>query len=293
MKLLLFLSSIIFFIVVIFLIIRTIKNTSIKKEKKIIHLAFSYFIVMISFTLLYQSCYIHDTNNFKTEDSIEFSRYFKLMEKAEELDLKLLMRDAKREIEKIKANINSSKDNFLSGKEAPKRPSYKMIFRTMELQEELEGITNYLEDLVSGRVGEYEVEEEIKGKGLTKALEEIKKWTESKEFVPINIEYSIIMKKDISMSMEPEEVKIKMAIPRKISILDSIIDNIESRIYEIEKEAKSYRMLVNFFYFSAVTMTTLGYGDILPGTVLMRFLVFIQVIIAICIIVFLMQFILR
>ncbi|QHQ61686.1 hypothetical protein Ana3638_13645 [Anaerocolumna sedimenticola] len=61
----------------------------------------------------------------------------------------------------------------------------------------------------------------------------------------------------------------KLFISNSINYLDSAVDI----IYNYETQSKFKYPLIDFLYFSAVTITTLGYGDILPNSSLVRGLV--------------------
>lgn len=61
----------------------------------------------------------------------------------------------------------------------------------------------------------------------------------------------------------------KLFISNSINYLDGAIDI----IYNYETQRKFKYPLIDFLYFSAVTITTLGYGDILPNSSLVRGLV--------------------
>ena len=81
-----------------------------------------------------------------------------------------------------------------------------------------------------------------------------------------------------------------------LSVISNIIDidkeNIKSEIELLEQEKihADWRF-IDFLYFSAMTQTTIGYGDILPNSSFVRFLVMIQALLGvICTVFFVMEY---
>ncbi|WMJ88945.1 potassium channel family protein [Anaerocolumna sp. MB42-C2] len=71
----------------------------------------------------------------------------------------------------------------------------------------------------------------------------------------------------------------KLFISNSINYLDRAIDI----IYNYETQCKFKYPFIDFLYFSAVTITTLGYGDILPNSSLVRELVMTETLIGVII----------
>ena len=64
---------------------------------------------------------------------------------------------------------------------------------------------------------------------------------------------------------------------RAIAELEREIKSCEGELYSVTDYTQRYWSFWDFFYFSAITQTTVGYGDILPNSTTVRMLVVVQV----------------
>jgi len=82
---------------------------------------------------------------------------------------------------------------------------------------------------------------------------------------------------------ENNYINIEQALNRLISKSYSLLDNKIHLFKGLESENVNYQA-IDFLYFSAVTITTLGFGDILPNSTIVRFVVMIETLLGLLII---------
>jgi hypothetical protein len=77
----------------------------------------------------------------------------------------------------------------------------------------------------------------------------------------------------------------------KIATLEASIAENERRLASIETSTPEVWEFSDFLYFSVITQTTVGYGDVLPNSTIVRMLVISQIMIGLIIVTFALNFI--